>query len=118
VINFARAELRASSPQQPTKTNGENKLSFLKTKNPHARSRQSIGVVSTCVNYESADGNVVAGQCAVMMPERRKQIAAELYGKGWTMQRIADTLKVSVYTISKDLEVFSPPKNPARRFRP
>jgi hypothetical protein len=30
------------------------------------------------------------------------------------MARIASALNVSTFTVSKDLEVFSPPKNPSR----
>lgn len=50
-----------------------------------------------------------------MSRDDRKRIAEYLYGKReWTMERIAEALNVSTFTVSKDLEVFSSPKNPPR----
>jgi len=43
-----------------------------------------------------------------MTAEDRKRIAAHLYGKDWTMQRIAEALGTTHKTISKDLNEFVP----------
>jgi len=47
----------------------------------------------------------------LMTREDRKRIAEHLCGKEWTVQRIANALNVSKYTISKDLENVSSPNN-------
>jgi hypothetical protein len=46
--------------------------------------------------------------------EERKRLAERLYGDGWTMQRIAEALRVSQPTIARDLAQFIPTNNPAR----
>jgi hypothetical protein len=47
-------------------------------------------------------------------PEGRKRLAEQLYGEGWTMQRIAEALNVSQPTITRDLAQFIPTNKPAR----
>jgi hypothetical protein len=46
--------------------------------------------------------------------EERKRLAERLYGDGWTMERIAEALKVSQPTITRDLAQFIPTNKPAR----
>jgi hypothetical protein len=46
--------------------------------------------------------------------EERKRLAEQLYGEGWTMQRIAEVLHVSQATITRDLVQFIPVNEPAR----
>src|SRR5262245_38430040 len=44
----------------------------------------------------------------------RKRLAERLYGDGWAMQRIAEALKVSQATITRDLAEFIPANQPTR----
>jgi hypothetical protein len=44
---------------------------------------------------------------APLTKEDRKRIAVHLYGKDWTMERIAEALRVGVGTVHRDLADFS-----------
>jgi hypothetical protein len=48
-------------------------------------------------------------------PADRRQIAATMYGKGWSMARIAETLRVATMTVSRDLRGLTDVKPPAAR---
>lgn len=58
---------------------------------------------------EAADARRFAlWQCSnigaqVLSPADRKAVAQDLYGQGWSMQKIAELIKVSTMTVSRDL---------------
>jgi ParB-like chromosome segregation protein Spo0J len=56
-----------------------------------------------------------------LSPADRKKIAARMYGSGWSMQKIANVLKVATMTVSRDLRNLTNGKSPSdqpKRGRP